>query len=62
MICPKCESENVEIRDDSFDYGESHCGPAGTEVIKYPVCRDCGFGENDEDEWELGDDEDYDED
>ena len=52
MICPKCGSDKITIIDDSFDYGEGHHGSAGTEIIKYPVCSKCGYGENDEeDNW-----------
>ncbi len=43
------------IQDDSFDYGEGHHGPAGTEVIKYWVCTKCPHEQDyegyDEPEW-----------
>ena len=49
MICPKCKSENVVIQDDSFDHDWNG---GGTEVIRYPVCRDCGYESND---WTMED-------
>ena len=52
MICPKCKSTNTVINDDSFDYGAGHHGSGGVEIIKYPSCGDCGYGEQDgEDDW-----------
>jgi len=57
MICPKCKSTSIQIIDDSFDYGEGHHGSAGVEIVKYPTCRDCGYGEQDgEDDWETTED------
>jgi len=57
--CPKCESINIRIEDDSFDYGAGHHGSAGTEIIKYPVCNDCDYGASDgEDDWEEKDEKD----
>lgn len=47
MICPECNSDNIVIQDDSFDYGASHCGPAGIQIVKYPVCQHCLYGKND---------------
>lgn len=41
MKCPKCESHKIVIQDDSFSH------EFGVEVIKYPVCDDCGYGEQD---------------
>lgn len=43
-ICPKCY-EDMIFEDDSFDYGESHCGSAGTEIIQYWSCK-CGNTED----------------
>jgi len=44
MKCPKCESANVILQDDSFDHDWNG---GGTEIIKYYTCGDCGYGEKD---------------
>ena len=44
-ICPKCEKE-MTFEDDSFDYGEGHHGPAGTQVIQYWFCENCDYDED----------------
>lgn len=49
MICPKCESGNVILVDDSFSH------EFGTEIIKYWLCEDC------EKDWDY-EGEDYEED
>jgi len=57
MICPKCKSTSIQIIEESFDYGAGHHGSAGVEIIKYPACEDCGYGEQDgEDDWETTED------
>jgi len=54
MICPKCKSNNVLIQDDSFDH------EFGVEIIKYPICQDCGFDDDenkfDFEDWEFEND------
>jgi len=41
IACPKCKSENVRIEDDSFEH------EFGTEIIKYPVCNECDYQDDD---------------
>ena len=54
MICPKCQSNNVHIEDDSFSYYIPFGSGTGVEVIRYPVCEDCGFYDE-ENEYEVED-------
>ena len=53
MKCPKCNSRDVYIEDDSFSH------EFGTEVVKYPVCNCCGFDDEDnkyeKEDWEKDD-------
>jgi len=43
MICPKCKSDNVRIEDQSFD----HDWGGGVEIIRFPVCNDCEYQDDD---------------
>ena len=43
MICPNCHNDiEPRLEDHSFDYGESHQGPAGTQHVEgsweCPMC------------------------
>lgn len=48
LRCPKCKSTYVHIEDDSFSH------EFGTRIIKYPVCDNCGFVDE-ENKYELVD-------
>ena len=52
VICPKCNSEDIRIEDDSFDYGAGHHGSGGTEITKYYVCNKCDYGLEEDEEIE----------
>jgi transcriptional regulator NrdR family protein len=47
MICPRCESTDVIIIDDSFDHDWAG---GGTQIVRYPECNKCGYNDND---WEC---------